>query len=174
VNAGRIPTSSWIQDPKEGGGRIIGEVCHFIDLVHFLTGSVTTRVFAEAIVSRNSEVVNEDSVFITLRLANGSNASIAYLAEGDKTMPKERIEISGEGTSAVIDDFRSLTIYQNGRSKQTKLSNQDKGQRNEVKTVCQVVAGSVPVPIALDDLVATTRATFRILESIQTGRAVEL
>src|SRR6266436_1392422 len=158
VNAGRIPTSSWIQDPKEGGGRIIGEVCHFIDLVHFLTESVTTRVFAEAIVSRNSEVVDEDSVFITLRLANGSNASIAYLAEGDKTMPKERIEISGEGTSAVIDDFRNLTVYRNGRSKQTKLSNQDKGQRNEVKTVCQVVAGSEAAPIALDDLIATTRA----------------
>jgi predicted dehydrogenase/threonine dehydrogenase-like Zn-dependent dehydrogenase len=174
VNAGRIPTSSWIQDPKEGGGRIIGEVCHFIDLVHFLTESVTTRVFAEAIVSRNAEVVNEDSVFITLRLANGSNASIAYLAEGDKTMPKERIEISGEGTSAVIDDFRSLTVYRNGRSKQSKLSNQDKGQRNEVKTVCQVVTGAVPAPIALDDLAATTRATFRILESIQTGQAVEL
>ncbi|HXM51114.1 MAG TPA: bi-domain-containing oxidoreductase, partial [Pyrinomonadaceae bacterium] len=97
VNAGRVPRGHWAVDPKEGGGRIIGEVCHFIDFIHFITGSLVTRVYAEAISGSNQEINNEDSVFITLRLADGSNASIAYLAEGDRALPKERIEIFGSG-----------------------------------------------------------------------------
>ncbi len=174
VNAGRIPRSHWAQDPREGGGRIIGEVCHFIDLMHFLTGALTTRVYAEAITSRNHEIVDEDSVFITLRFSDGSNGSIAYLAEGDKTLPKERVEIFGAGKSFVLDDFRSATAYRNGREEQTKLRAQDKGQADEVRAVCDVVLKAAPAPIALDDLAATTRATFRIRESLRTGQPVDV
>ncbi|MEO8433346.1 MAG: bi-domain-containing oxidoreductase [Pyrinomonadaceae bacterium] len=174
VNAGRIPHEHWIQDPREGGGRIIGEVCHFIDLMQFLTGAVTTRVYAEAIAGRNHEMVNEDSVFITLRFADGSNGSIAYLAEGDKTLPKERIEVFGAGKSFVIDDFRSATLHSSGKEKTVKLRGQDKGQANEVREVCRVVLKGGSAPIALDDLAATTRATFRILESLRTSLPVEV
>ena len=173
VNAGRISPEHWVHDAKEGG-RIIGEVCHFIDLVHFITGSLTTRVFAEAVAGRNSEATDEDSVFVTLRLADGSNASIAYLAEGDKALPKERIEIFGGGKSFVIDDFRSATAYENGREKATKLREQDKGQRDEIRTVMSVVLEGKPAPIALEDLKTTTRATFRIRESLQTGLPVRV
>lgn len=174
VNSGRIPRSHWIQDPRQGGGRIVGEGCHFVDLMQYLTGALTTRVYAESIASRNEEVVDEDSVFITLRFADGSNGSIAYLAEGDKVMPKERIEIFCEGKSFIIDDFRSATSYRNGREEQTRLRNQDKGQPEEVRTVCQVVLEGRDAPISLDDLAATTRATFRILESLRTGQAVNV
>ena len=160
-----------MQDPREGG-RIIGEVCHFVDLIHFLTGSLTTRVFAESITSRNSEVTDDDSVIVTLRLADGSNASIAYLAEGDKALAKERIEIFGGGRSFVIDDFRNATAYENGREKTTKLREQDKGQRDEIKTVMSVVREGKPAPISLEDLATTTRATFRIKESLRTGLPV--
>ena len=139
VNAGRVPRGHWAHDPKEGGGRIIGEVCHFIDFMHFITGSLTTRVYAEAISSSNQDVINDDSVFITLRLADGSNGSIAYLAEGDRALPKERIEIFGGGKSFVIDDFRSASAWQNGRETKTKLREQDKGQKDEVRAVCAVV-----------------------------------
>lgn len=173
VNAGRMSPNHWVQDPSEGG-RIIGEVCHFVDFVQFLTGSLTTRVFAESITSRNAEATNEDSVFITLRLADGSNASIAYLAEGDKALPKERIEIFGGGRSFVIDDFRSATAYENGREKTTKLREQDKGQREEIRAVMDVVMGRRPAPISLEDLATTTRATFKIKESLRTGLPVEL
>jgi predicted dehydrogenase/threonine dehydrogenase-like Zn-dependent dehydrogenase len=173
VNAGRFSPNHWVQDRQEGG-RIIGEVCHFIDFVHFLAGSLTTRVFAEAIASRNSEATDEDSVFITLRLADGSNASIAYLAEGDKALSKERIEIFGGGRSFVIDDFRSATAYENGREKTTKLREQDKGQRDEIKTVMSVVLEGKPAPISIQDLATTTRATFRIKESLRTGLPVEV
>ncbi len=174
VNAGRVPPGHWAHNAKEGGGRIIGEVCHFIDLMHFITGSLTTRVYAEAISSSNQNVVNDDSVFITLRFADGSNGSIAYLAEGDRAMAKERIEILGGGKSFVIDDFRRTTAFQDGRETKTKLREQDKGQKEEVRTVCEVVREGKPAPIALADLVATTRATFRILESLRTGLPVEV
>ena len=174
VNAGRIPPSHWAQDAREGGGRIIGEVCHFIDFMHFMTGSLTTRVYAESIASRNQEITNEDSVFITLRFADGSNGAIAYVSEGDKALPKERIEIFGAGKSLVIDDFRSCVAYQDGREKKTKLREQDKGQEDEVSAVCAVVLEGKPAPIALEDLATTTRATFRIRDSLRTGLPVEV
>jgi len=142
--------------------------------MHFMTGSLTTRVYAESIVSRNQEITNEDSVFITLRFADGSNGSIAYVAEGDKALPKERIEIFGAGKSFVIDNFRSCIAYQDGREKKTKLRAQDKGQEAEVSAVCAVVLEGKPAPIALADLATTTRATFRIRDSLRTGMPVEV
>ncbi len=174
VNAGRVPPGHWAHDQAEGGGRIIGEVCHFIDFMQFMTGSLVTRVFAESISSRTHEVVDEDSVFITLRLADGSNGSIAYLAEGSGALPKERIEIFGAGKSFVIEDFRSATAYHNGREKKTKLREQDKGQKDEVRAVCAMVLEGKPAPISLEDLATTTRATFRIRDSLRTGMPVEV
>ncbi len=174
VNAGHVPPGHWAHHPSEGGGRIIGEVCHFIDFMQFMTGSLVTRVFAESIGSRNHEIVSEDSVFITLRLADGSNGSIAYLAEGDSALPKERIEIFGSSKSFVIEDFRSAAAYENGREKRTKLREQDKGQRDEVRAVCAMVLEGKPSPISLEDLATTTRATFRIRDSLRTGLPVEV
>jgi predicted dehydrogenase/threonine dehydrogenase-like Zn-dependent dehydrogenase len=176
VNAGRIPKSHWLQDPREGGGRIIGEVCHFIDTMHFLTGALVTRVYAESIVSRNQEMVDEDNIFITLRFSDGSNGSIAYLSEGDKAMPKERVEIFAEGKSFVLDDYRSATGYRNGSEVHTssRPRQQDKGQADETHAVCDVVLTGKPAPISLDDLAATTRATFRIRESLRTGQSLDV
>jgi polar amino acid transport system substrate-binding protein len=174
VNAGRIPRSHWLQDPREGGGRIIGEVCHFVDMMHFLTGALVTRVYAESIVSRNQEMVDEDNIFITLRFSDGSNGAIAYLSEGDKAMPKERVEIFSEGKSFLLDDYRSATGFSNGREEQTRLRQQDKGQAMETRAVCEVVLKGTPAPIQLDDLVATTRATFRIRESLRTGQSISV
>lgn len=174
VNAGRIDRDSWIQDPVEGGGRIVGEVCHFIDLMQYLTGSVTTRVFAESVTSRDAAATEADSVFITLKFSDGSNGSIAYLAEGDSSLAKERIEIFGEGKSCVIDDFRRVTTYRNGRESAIKSRGQDKGQAEEMKQLCSMVLSGGPSPIALDDLAATTRATFRILDSLRSMSPVSI
>ena len=169
VNAGRIPLGSWIQDPVQGGGRIVAEVCHFIDLMHFLTGSVTTRVFAESITSRNSDMVDADSVFVSLRFADGSNGTIAYMAEGDRSVPKERVEIYGGGKTFILDDFRRSSMFFAGKETVKKLMSQDKGQTGEVRAVCSMVLNGGESPIALADLEATTRATFRILDSLRTG-----
>jgi polar amino acid transport system substrate-binding protein len=170
VNAGRIPREHWTQDAREGGGRIIGEVCHFVDLMQFLTDSAPQRVYAESIRAGVSDLVSEDSVFITLQFADGSNGVIAYLAEGDSSLPKERIEIFGEGKTFVIEDFRSATLYADGREKRETLRQQDKGQAEETRIACAVVAEGRAGPITLQELEATTRATFRIRDSLRTGK----
>ncbi|CAN5886018.1 bi-domain-containing oxidoreductase [soil metagenome] len=172
VNAGRAPKGHWTQDPREGGGPIVGEVCHFVDLLQYWAEAPPVSVFAETIASGNREIVNYDSVLITLRFADSSMACIAYLAEGDKTLPKERVEIFGEGKVFVLDDFRNALLYRNGRQETLKLRKQDKGQAEEAKAVCNMVIQGGASPIALEELAATTRATFRILDSLRSGQSV--
>jgi polar amino acid transport system substrate-binding protein len=169
VNAGRIPRDHWTQDRAEGGGRIIGEVCHFIDLMQFITGAAPQSVYAAA-VAADGDVISEDSVFITIQFSDGSNGMIAYLAEGDGSLRKEHIEIFGEGKTFVIEDFRSGKLYAGGREKKETLGQQDKGQREEARVACAVVSEGQPAPISLQELEATTRATFRIIDSIRTGQ----
>lgn len=172
INAGRVPKGHWIQDPHEGGGRIVGEVCHFIDLLQYWTDAPPISVFAQTIANRNQEIVDDDSVMINVQFADGSNGCIAYLAEGDKTLPKERVEIFGEGSVFVLDDFSDAYLYRNGREEKVRLRKQDKGQVGEVKVVCGMVLEGASAPISLEELTATTRATFRILDSLRTGQSV--
>ena len=174
VNAGRVPRTHWTQDAREGGGRIRGEVCHFVDFCQYLTGSRVTRVYAESVASDDREAVDDDSVFVTLKFADGSNGSVAYLAEGDRTLPKERVEIFGGGRAFVIEDFRSASAYAAGRETRTSLRAQDKGAREEVRAVCAALREGAPAPIPLADLANTTRATFRILDSLRSGEAVRV
>ena len=161
VNAGHIPKEHWTQDPQEGGGRIVGEVCHFIDLMQFFTGAPPVSVFAESVSAKSPQIVDADSVFITLRFADGSNGVIAYLSEGDKSLPKERVEIFGGGKIFVIDDFRTAKT-------------QDKGQRTQIKRICMSISNGEPAPVTLDELAATTRTTFRILDSLRSKCVVSL
>ena len=161
VNAGHIPTEHWTQDPIEGGGRIVGEVCHFVDLMQFLVSAPPVSVYAEPVSAKSPKIVDADSVFITLRFADGSNGAIAYLSEGDKSLPKERVEIFGGGKIFVIDDFRTGKAH-------------DKGQRNQIERVCAVMRDGGPAPISVAELAATTRATFRILDSLRDRRPFEV
>jgi polar amino acid transport system substrate-binding protein len=174
VNAGRIPKEHWTQNAQEGGGRIVGEVCHFIDLMHYLTGAPPVFVFAESIGAKSNKIVDADSVFITLRFADGSNGAIAYLSEGDKGLAKERVEVFGAGRAFVLDDFRRATLYKDGREEQVALKAQDKGQQAQVQQVCTSVLEGGPAPITLDELAATTRATFRVLDSLRERQPVEV
>ena len=174
VNAGRIPKEHWTQDAVEGGGRIVGEVCHFIDLMQFLTDSTPVSVFAESMSAKSDKTVDADSVFITLRFADGSNGSIAYLSEGDKSLPKERVEIFGGGRTFVLDDYRRATLHKDGREEQVTLKSQDKGQQSQVHEVCACVLQGTEAPIRVNDLTATTRATFRILDSLREHRPLEI
>jgi polar amino acid transport system substrate-binding protein len=171
INAGQVPREHWTQDPAEGGGRIVGEVCHFVDFMQFITDAAPVNVFAQSVTGQG-RIVSEDSVFITLSFADGSNGMIAYLSEGDGSLQKEHIEIFGEGRTFVIDDFRSARLHANGREKQDALRRQDKGQANEVRAACAVVTENNPAPITLAELEATTRATFRINDSLRTGQRI--
>ncbi|HEY7785991.1 MAG TPA: bi-domain-containing oxidoreductase [Pyrinomonadaceae bacterium] len=172
INAARIPRDHWTQDPETGGGRIVGEVCHFVDLMQFWTGAPPLTVFAESVQGENAQMVDDDSVFITMKFADGSNGSIAYLAEGDRSLAKEYVEIYCEGKTFVLDDFRGATFHENGKEKQTTLRSQDKGQSRCVQTVLEVVRQGGMLPIDLKELEVTSRTTFRILDSLRTGEKV--
>jgi predicted dehydrogenase/threonine dehydrogenase-like Zn-dependent dehydrogenase len=174
VNAGRVPRAHWTQDAREGGGRIRGEVCHFVDFMQYVTGSLVARVHAESVTSDDREATDDDSVFVTLKFADGSNGTVAYLAEGDRALAKERVEIFGAGRSFVIEDFRACAQYAGGRESRARLRAQDKGQREEVRAVCAALREGGPAPIPLSDLANTTRATFRILDSLRTGEPVRV
>ena len=174
VNAGRIPKDHWLQDPAQGGGRIIGEVCHFVDFIEYITGALPVSVFAESVNGNNALTFNDDSVLVTLRLADGSNGSIAYLGEGDRALAKERVEIFGAARSFVIDDFRRGIGYKDGREEQTTLRAQDKGQLDEVRAVCESILKADAAPITLEELAVTSLTTFRILDSLRTGQRVDV
>jgi polar amino acid transport system substrate-binding protein len=174
VNAGRIPTEHWVQDEVEGGGRIVGEVCHFIDLMQYLTGAAPVFVFAESMSAKSSKIVDADSVFITLRFADGSHGAVAYLSEGDKALAKERVEIFGAGRVFVLEDYRRATLYKDGREDHVTLKAQDKGQQAQVRAICASLLGGGTAPIGLEELAATSRATFRVLDSLRERRPFEV
>jgi predicted dehydrogenase/threonine dehydrogenase-like Zn-dependent dehydrogenase len=166
VNAGPIPREHWTQDPHEGGGRIIGEACHFVDLAQYLTGSLPVEVFAHAL--GGAEGALHDTVAITLRFADGSVASVNYFATGDKAFPKERVEVFGGGGVGVLDDFREVAVSRDGRRTRTRKASQDKGYDEEIAAFLAAVRGGA-APIPLESLVATTRATFAVEASLRSG-----
>ena len=168
VNAGVIPKEVWIQDRSIGGGRIIGEVCHFIDTCSYLVGSDVVSVYAATVQKNDQSIPNEDNVNIVLNYANGSTATISYFAYGDNSMPKEQIEAFGNGISIQLNDFRELTIYSGTKAKKEKSANQDKGFVNEFKAFKTSVESGVPA-IGFDSIYNTTKTTFRILDSIRSG-----
>lgn len=171
INAGQIPSDSWIQDPEAGGGRIVGEVCHFVDYLTWLNGSLPVSVYAASM----KEPQNlDDVVNVSLVFENGSIGTISYLSNGDKTLPKERVEVFGFGASAVLEDFKSVSIFAGGRRKQKKLFNQDKGQKDQVHSFVNAIADGSGSPISLEEIYSTTLTTFRIMESIRTGECVKL
>lgn len=173
INAGVIPKDVWIQDREIGGGRIIGEVCHFIDTCSFLIDSHIVSVYASTLKKSNQSIPNEDNVNIVLNYANGSSATIAYYAYGDSTMSKEYIEVFGKGISMQMNDFRELIIYENGKKSKEKSANQDKGFKNEFKAFQEgVTKGNSPIPF--ESLYNTTKTTFKILESINSGQVVDV
>ena len=173
VNAGIIPKDVWIQDRELGGGRIIGEVCHFIDTCSFLVDSEIVSVYASTVQKSNQSIPDEDNVNIILNYENGSTATIAYYAYGDSTMSKEYIEVFGSGVSMEMHDFRELIIYENGKKKKEKSSNQDKGFANEFKAFKEAVETGIPA-ISFESIYNTTKTTFKILESINVGTLVNV
>ncbi len=173
-NAGEIPAEHWTQDETTGGGRIIGEACHAIDLATFLTGSPPVRVFAESIGGAKAPAITDDQCFITLRHANGSISNIAYLAGGDKAFPKERVEVFGGGRVAVIDDFREVITCAGGKTKKTRGWRQDKGHRAEVEAFAKTLAEGGHSPIPWEDIRAVSLASILAAHSIREGMPLEI
>ena len=168
VNAGQLPSDHWAHDPAQGGGRIIGEVCHFIDYLTFLVGALPEQVRAQGIPGGLG-----DTVQISLRFPDGSIGTVDYLASGDRAYPKERVEAFGGGRVAVLDDFRSLTLVSGGKVKRTR-SKQDKGHRAIWQAFMAAIRMGGPAPIPYPELLGVTQATFAAVESLRTGHAIEL
>jgi polar amino acid transport system substrate-binding protein len=166
VNAGFLPKEHWTQT-EEGGGRILGEVCHFVDFMQYLTESDPISVYALSVAANNAQMPDQDNVLISLRFRNGSIGQISYLACGDKLLGKERIEIFGDGQVFVIDDFRVAEHYAGGRRR--KIKSPGKGYKEEVEVFLRAVREGKSSPIPMDSLVLTSLATFAILDSLRTG-----
>src|SRR5262249_1526853 len=147
VNAGYIPPSHWTQDPAIGGGRIIGEACHFVDFLTFLVGSVPISVSARALPDAGK--YPPDNVSMTFTFPHSSVGEVDYLANGDKAFPKERVEVFCAGRIAVLDDFRTLELIHNGQRRVVKSAfRQDKGHFNEMLAFARAIreGGSPPIP----------------------------
>lgn len=163
INAGKLPADHWTQDPKVGGGRILGEACHFIDLCSFIADSPITNVAANALKDANNL---NDTVSISLSFANGSVASISYFSNGSKKLSKEYLEVFCGEKSVVIDDYKCIDIL-GSKQKKTKSSAQDKGHAKEVELFLSAIKEGKQLPISFKECYNSTKATFEVLEKIK-------
>jgi predicted dehydrogenase len=167
-----IPKNHWTQQADIGGGRIIGEICHFIDLMQYFADSEPVKVFAESISSDNDKITPEDNVAIIVKFGNGSVCNLTYLANGDKSLGKERIEVFGGGIIGVINDFRDGMIYRKGKI--IKIKSSGKGHKEEINTFLDAVKEGKDSPISFRSICLTTLTTFYILDSLSTGLPQEI
>ena len=173
VNAGYIPLDHWTQDPAQGGGRLLGEACHFIDLLIHLAGSTPERVTTRALPDGGR--YSRDNLLVTLEFANGSLGTVTYVANGDKGFGKEYLEVFGGGLSARLDDYRTLLI-RHGRQRVKRIARlrQDKGHRAEWQALVAYLTGEGAEPMSFAEIVCSTRATLAAQRSLQMGEPVVL
>lgn len=165
INAGYIPLNHWLHDATQGGGRIIGEGCHFVDFLTFLAGACPISVCAQAIPDEGRYC--QDNVCLTLSFPNGSIGSILYLANGDKSVAKERIEVFCSGQVGILDDFRSLELIKNGSRKTYRSAlRQDKGHQGAWRAFLNAVKNGGPAPIPYEQLFGVTQTTFAAMEAL--------
>ncbi len=169
VNAGFVPGDHWVHSEEEGGSRIIGEVCHFIDFMQCLTNSNPVRVYAERTSGNNQTSLNSDNVAITVKFGDGSVGNILYSASGDKAYPREQVEIYCEGQTIVMKDYKETCFFESGRKKVFKTMNQEMGYKEELKHFFAVVRGETPALLSPNDVFLSTQSVFKINDSLAHG-----
>ena len=173
INAGHIPRDHWVNDPQLGGGRIISEVCHFIDFLAFLAGSSPVEVSTRSL--PNSGEYSNDNVIVSLQFANGSLGTIDYLANGDRAYSKERVEVFGGKSTAVLEDFRFLELVQHGKKEVMRSRfRQDKGHLGGWRAFVNAIRSGGNSPITFEEVIATTLATFAAVSARSVGKAVSI
>lgn len=173
VNANMIPADHWINDPKVGGGRIIGEGCHFIDFLTFLVGEVPVEVTTEGLPDNGK--YSEDNVVMTFRFPDGSVGVVSYLANGDKAFPKEYVEVFTGGRVAALHDWRKLEMVAKGKRKvERSLLSQDKGHKDAWRAFLRAVQQGQEPPIPYDQLIGVTQASFAAVDSLRNGKTVKI
>jgi predicted dehydrogenase len=163
VNALRLPKDHWTQDPAVGGGRLVGEGCHFIDLIPFLAGAPIASLQAEKALPFSGSAPTSDNFSLSLRMRDGSMGSLSYTSLGDSSLPKERFEVHAAGTSLVLDDFRELSLHAGGKIRKTTRP-RDKGIEGETEALVRAVIGEPSDLISWEEIEAATEWTFRARE----------
>jgi len=173
INAGYLPLSHWLHDPQQGGGRIIGEGCHFVDFLAFLVGEAPVEVTARALPDGGR--YHEDNAVLTFAFADGSIGVVSYLANGDKVLPKERVEVFCTGRVGILDDFRSLELVSSGKRQifRSRLR-QDKGHLAEWEAFALAIREGGPPPIPYPQLFGVTRACFASVQALRSGLPVKI
>ena len=172
VNAGFLAADHWLHDPVMGGGRILGEACHFVDWMRSLVGSPLRSVLATSMA--NGGVYRDDNIAAQFTFEDGSVGNLIYCANGSAELSKEYAEVFCQGSTAILDDYRSVTTYTGDKKQVKKFARQDKGHETEMKLLVQAVKQGSAMPIAFHELVEVTHATFAILESAAEGIRVDL
>jgi predicted dehydrogenase/threonine dehydrogenase-like Zn-dependent dehydrogenase len=173
INAGAIPLDHWVHDPEQGGGRIIGEVCHFVDFLTYLVGETPVTVSTNAL--PDSGHYREDNVVMTYTFPERSLGTVSYLANGDKAYPKERVEVFCGGRIAVLDDFRSLELIYDGKRKvhRARLA-QDKGHRAEWEAFSASLLGGGQPPVPYDQIFGVMQATFAAQYALRQAKSIKI
>jgi predicted dehydrogenase/threonine dehydrogenase-like Zn-dependent dehydrogenase len=171
INAGALPADSWLADVDVGGGRIVGEGCHFIDFLSFVAGSRPTAV-AGAVM--NDSAGTGDTAMLTLTFADGSVGTVAYVANGSKAVPKEYVEVTSHGRTAILRDYKELELFGRKREGGAKLMSQDKGQKAMLTAFFAALRAGGLAPIAAEELFASTEATLRVVEAIASGSVIRV
>jgi predicted dehydrogenase/threonine dehydrogenase-like Zn-dependent dehydrogenase len=174
VNSGNIPTSTWLHEEEEGGGMLIGEMCHFVDLLQFICGQRPVTVYAQSLTLNSQKASNSDNLSITISFEGGSVGTLCYNTVGNSGFPKEHLEVYGGGVVGVIDDFRALEIVKAGKPMRLKAANQDKGQSREVGETIRAFRTQGAAPILFSELVVGMRVIFAARQSVRSGQPVTL
>jgi predicted dehydrogenase len=172
VNAGDIPANSWVQSAEQGGGRMIGEGCHFIDLAMYLVGQPIIRVYADMF-GPKAGAIRDDKMSVSLGFADGSMATVHYWANGPKSFPKERIDVFSEGRALTIDNWRRILAYSWPGARSMRMR-QDKGHKAEVAAFLQRVGQGGPPLIPFHEADRVTLASFAAVRSAREGVPVRL
>jgi polar amino acid transport system substrate-binding protein len=170
INAGYIPRDHWVQDPEIGGGRILGEVCHFVDLLSFVAGAAPVEVYGRALPDQGR--YSQDNLIAELTFADGSLGTITYAANGDPAVNKERLEVFAGGRAALLDDFKELSLA-HGRIDKHKATS-DKGHRAEMQALVTASASGKAEPVPFREALSSSRATVALAESVQSGMPVKV
>lgn len=169
INAGYIPLNHWLHDPLQGGGRIIGEGCHFIDFMTFMAGSLPVSVSACALPDGGK--FRQDNCVVTIRFADGSLGTMTYLANGNKAFAKERVEVFSGGKIGVLDDFRSLELVSDSSRQMVRSRfTQDKGHQAAWQNFLKAVTQTGEPPIPYDQLIAVHKACYAAMRSLISGK----
>lgn len=172
VNAGFIPKDHWTQIPEIGAGRIIGEVCHFIDLMQFFSNAEPVNVYAQRIGSSNEKLMMDDNIAIVVKFKNGSVGNLTYLSNGDPSLPKELIEVFGAGKTGTIDNFQKGHLHSGNKVRSLKLAG--KGHQQEVQAFLSSLKDGQGSPIDFRSICLTTLTTFKIIDGLKTGLPQEI